>query len=45
MTMMFASARLPNPKPQVTFNADHPFIVAIIAHSDAVLFLGRLLNP
>lgn len=45
MTMMFTSARLPKPKPQVTFNADHPFIAAIIVHSDTVLFLGRLLNP
>lgn len=35
----------PRPKPDVTFVADHPFVVAILSRTDDVLFLGRLSKP
>lgn len=39
------SAWVPEPKPIVTFTADHPFIIGIISRTRDLLFLGRLSKP
>lgn len=39
---MVKSAKLNIPKPEVTFDADHPFITTILSRSNNVFFMGRL---
>lgn len=39
------SAWVPEPKPSVTFTADHPYVVAITSRTGDVMFFGRLSKP
>jgi len=46
LTIRYMSAALWRPpKPEVTFVANCPFIVAILSNTEDVLFLGRLSKP